>query len=173
MAPARRPVRPSRVARSPSATRRSRAAQQTLAPNTPCRRDARRYPSRVCPGDLHQPGHQRRGRWRRHGDLYARLGWHVRPRQHDGHVRHNRRLHQTRHADETRVATRRASALVTYTNPATSDAVDGAGTATCTPVSGGTFALGNTTVTCGTTDACTKHAMPTRRASLPVARLPW
>ena len=38
---------------------------------------------------------------------------------------------------------------MTYTSPATSDAVDGASTASCLPASGTTFALGNTTVTGG------------------------
>jgi hypothetical protein len=49
-------------------------------------------------------------------------------------------------------ATGSGGAVATYTSPATSDAVDGAGTATCAPASGSTFALGNTTVTCNATD---------------------
>ena len=59
------------------------------------------------------------------------------------------------HGDITAEATSAAGAVVTYTAPATSDIVDGAGTATCTstPASGGTFPLGSTTVTCNATDA--------------------
>ena len=52
------------------------------------------------------------------------------------------------HATVTAEATSAAGAVVTYTSPTTSDAVDGAGTASCTAVSGSTFAIGNTTVTC-------------------------
>ena len=40
-----------------------------------------------------------------------------------------------------------------YTAPTTTDAVDGSGTATCTPVSGSTFSIGPNTVKCSTTDA--------------------
>lgn len=50
-------------------------------------------------------------------------------------------------------ATSAAGAVVGYTSPATSDAVDGAGSATCLPASGSTFALGTTTVTCNAHDA--------------------
>jgi hypothetical protein len=57
------------------------------------------------------------------------------------------------HADVTEEATSAAGALVTYTAPATLDAVDGAGTATCTPTSGSQFALGTTPVNCSITDA--------------------
>jgi len=57
------------------------------------------------------------------------------------------------HADVNAEATSGTGAVVSYTNPATSDAVDGAGTASCAPASGGTFALGNTTVTCNATDS--------------------
>ncbi len=42
---------------------------------------------------------------------------------------------------------------VNYTAPTTSDVVDGAGIATCSPVSGSLFAPGNTTVTCAATDS--------------------
>ena len=44
-------------------------------------------------------------------------------------------------------ATSASGAPVTYTPPATSDNVDSAGTASCTPSSGSTFAVGTTTVT--------------------------
>jgi hypothetical protein len=65
------------------------------------------------------------------------------------------------HGDETAEATSAAGAVVSYTSPATSDAVDGAKTASCTPPSGGTFPLGNTTVTCNATDAAGNHATAT------------
>ena len=45
-----------------------------------------------------------------------------------------------------------AGAVATFTSTAT-DAVDGAPAVTCAPVSGSTFALGTTTVTCSSTDA--------------------
>ncbi len=54
--------------------------------------------------------------------------------------------------DVTAEATSAAGAVTTYTSPATADAVDGPGTATCLPASGSTFALGATTVTCNATD---------------------
>ncbi|NJD57044.1 MAG: HYR domain-containing protein [Nitrospirae bacterium] len=65
------------------------------------------------------------------------------------------------HGDETAEATGPSGAVVNYTSPATSDAVDGAGTATCLPASGGTFALGKTTVTCNATDAANNKAIAT------------
>ena len=54
-----------------------------------------------------------------------------------------------------------SGAVVTYTSPATSDAVDGAGVATCLPASGSTFPIGNTTVTCNATDVAGNHALAT------------
>ncbi len=65
------------------------------------------------------------------------------------------------YGDVTAEATSASGAVVSYTSPATSDAVDGAGTANCLPASGGTFALGNTTVTCNATDAAGNKAVPT------------
>jgi hypothetical protein len=65
------------------------------------------------------------------------------------------------HGDITREATTPAGATVNYTAPATSDAVDGAGTATCSPAPADTFALGDTTVTCNATDAAGNHAIAT------------
>jgi alpha-tubulin suppressor-like RCC1 family protein len=59
----------------------------------------------------------------------------------------------TAHADINAEAASSAGAVVTYTSPATSDAVDGPGTSTCAPASGSTFVLGDTTVTCSATDA--------------------
>lgn len=55
-------------------------------------------------------------------------------------------------ADITAEATSAAGAAVTYASPATHDAFDGDGVATCIPASGSTFALGATTVTCSATD---------------------
>jgi hypothetical protein len=57
------------------------------------------------------------------------------------------------HLDETAEATSAAGAVVAYTSPSTADAIDGPGTASCSPVSGSTFALGDTPVTCNATDA--------------------
>jgi hypothetical protein len=65
------------------------------------------------------------------------------------------------HADINTEATSGTGAVVSYTSPATSDAVDGAGTASCAPASGGSFALGNTTVTCNATDAHGNAAIAT------------
>lgn len=65
------------------------------------------------------------------------------------------------HADVTAEATSSAGAVVTYTSPATSDAVDGLQTAACLPASGTAFAFGNTTVTCSITDAHGNVATPT------------
>jgi hypothetical protein len=65
------------------------------------------------------------------------------------------------HGSVTATATSQSSAVVSYTSPATSDAVDGAGTATCLPASGSTFAVGTTTVTCNASDAAGNAATPT------------
>ena len=58
-------------------------------------------------------------------------------------------------------ATSANGAKVTYTSPGTTDAVDGPGTANCTPASGTTFAVGSTTVTCNATDDAGNNATPT------------
>jgi hypothetical protein len=65
------------------------------------------------------------------------------------------------HDDVTAEATSAAGAIVTYTSPATTDNVDDPGTATCAPVSGSQFALGDTTVTCNAIDAAGNAAIPT------------
>ena len=65
------------------------------------------------------------------------------------------------HGDETVEATSSLGAVATYAAPATSDIVDGPGTATCSPVSGAQFALGNTTVTCDATDGAGNAATST------------
>jgi uncharacterized protein YuzB (UPF0349 family) len=64
------------------------------------------------------------------------------------------------HGDITAEATSASGASVSYTAPATSDAVDGAGAATCSPAPGSTFALGGTLVTCRATDAHGNNATP-------------
>jgi hypothetical protein len=56
-------------------------------------------------------------------------------------------------ADASAEATGPDGAAVTFASPATHDAVDGDGVATCAPASGSTFALGDTTVTCAAMDA--------------------
>ncbi len=50
--------------------------------------------------------------------------------------------------------------IVLFTAPATSDTVDGVGTATCTPASGSLFPVGVTTVTCTATDTHGNSAVP-------------
>jgi hypothetical protein len=65
------------------------------------------------------------------------------------------------HADVNATATGANGALVNYTSPGTTDAVDGNGTATCLPASGTTFAVGPTTVTCNATDAAGNKAAST------------
>ncbi|HET6406026.1 MAG TPA: HYR domain-containing protein, partial [Candidatus Thermoplasmatota archaeon] len=57
-------------------------------------------------------------------------------------------------------ATGADGAIVAFDAPATSDAVDGDGLATCAPSSGGLFALGETLVTCSATDAAGNVADP-------------
>lgn len=65
------------------------------------------------------------------------------------------------HADVTAEATSSAGAIVTYTSPVTSDTVDGAGSATCSPISGSTFAISTTIVNCNAVDAHGNHAIQT------------
>jgi hypothetical protein len=65
------------------------------------------------------------------------------------------------HTNVTAEATSAAGAVVNYTSPATHDLVDGNGVATCSPASGSTFALGETTVTCNASDAHGNAATPT------------
>ncbi len=57
------------------------------------------------------------------------------------------------HANLTAEATSASGAVVTYSAPATHDAVSGDGVATCSPASGSTFPVGTTTVTCSASDA--------------------
>jgi hypothetical protein len=82
------------------------------------------------------------------------------------------------HGNETAEATGPTGATVTYTAPATSDAVDGAGTASCLPASGSVFALGTTTVTCDATDtagsaaASTTFSVTVQDKTAPVIVLP-
>jgi hypothetical protein len=65
------------------------------------------------------------------------------------------------HADVTAAATGPSGASVVYSAPATTDAVDGNGTATCSPASGATFPLGTAIVTCNAHDAAGNAAAPT------------
>jgi len=58
-------------------------------------------------------------------------------------------------------ATSDSGALVTYTNPTTSDIVDGTGTAYCSLESGKQFKIGDTTVTCTATDSHGNPAVAT------------
>ena len=58
-------------------------------------------------------------------------------------------------------ATSASGATVTYTPPDSHDAHDGTLPADCSPVSGTTFALGLTTVTCNKTDSARNVAAPT------------
>jgi len=57
------------------------------------------------------------------------------------------------HEDLTFEATSPSGADATYTNPIATDLVDGSTAVSCSPVSGFTFALGTTTVTCLSTDS--------------------
>lgn len=65
------------------------------------------------------------------------------------------------HVDETAEATSAAGAVVNYTSPTTSDAVDGSGVASCLPASGTFFAFGDTVVNCNATDDAGNVAVPT------------
>jgi len=65
------------------------------------------------------------------------------------------------HADIVEEATGASGATVFYTNPATSDAVDGPGFALCSPPSGSAFGFGDTTVTCSATDSQNNAAIQT------------
>ena len=64
------------------------------------------------------------------------------------------------HADQTEEATSAAGAIVSYSSPATTDAVDGTSTAVCLPASGSSFPFGPTPVTCNAMDAAGNHALP-------------
>jgi len=65
------------------------------------------------------------------------------------------------HDDVTAEAASADGAVLNYSSPATSDAVYGNGTATCTPASGSQFALGSTKVTCNATDGSGNAAVAT------------
>jgi hypothetical protein len=64
------------------------------------------------------------------------------------------------HPDITVTAQDIAGAVVNYTPPATHDVVDGDGVATCSPLPGTTFPIGDTIVTCTATDATGNQATP-------------
>jgi hypothetical protein len=63
------------------------------------------------------------------------------------------------------------SAVVTYA-PTATDACSGPAAVTCTPASGSTFPIGNTTVTCSATDACNNTGTCTFVVSVFDAELP-
>jgi len=63
------------------------------------------------------------------------------------------------HANVTAEASGPNGTTVTYSPPATHDAVDGNGLASCSPASGSTFPLGHTPVTCSAADAAGNHAI--------------
>lgn len=65
------------------------------------------------------------------------------------------------HTNITTNATSVSGAVVTYTNPSATDLVDGAIATVCAPVSGSTFAIGVTTVTCTATDSHKNSASTT------------
>jgi hypothetical protein len=65
------------------------------------------------------------------------------------------------HDDVTEEATSAAGAISNYTLPPTSDAVDGAGTASCSPAPGSQFELGTNAVACNATDGHGNAAAPT------------
>lgn len=65
------------------------------------------------------------------------------------------------HADLSAEATGAAGATVTYSAPAASDSLDGAVTVSCAPLTGSTFAIGHTTVTCSAHDAAGNTAHST------------
>jgi hypothetical protein len=65
------------------------------------------------------------------------------------------------HANISTPATDASGAVVAYTPPNATDAVDGTFPATCSPASGSTFAPGLTQVTCNASDAAGNAATPT------------
>jgi hypothetical protein len=65
------------------------------------------------------------------------------------------------HANISAIAPGRTWTFVSYTSPATMDAVDGAGTASCSPVSGSIFLAGTTAVTCTAIDSSGNSASNT------------
>jgi hypothetical protein len=64
------------------------------------------------------------------------------------------------HADVTAEATSASGAAVTYITPPAVDSADPSVPVTCTPASGATFPLGDTTVTCNATDSSGNAAAP-------------
>ncbi len=64
------------------------------------------------------------------------------------------------HADITVNTASAAGATVSYNSPATSDIVDGTGLASCSPLSGSLFPVGDTQVVCSATDSHGNSAAP-------------
>jgi len=65
------------------------------------------------------------------------------------------------HADISLETTAVAGAVITYTAPNATDNIDATAVATCSPLSGTTFSVGDTTVTCNKTDTAGNVATPT------------
>jgi len=79
--------------------------------------------------------------------------------------------------DQTVEATAPSGATVAYTYPTASDSVDGSITPTCKPTSGGTFSVGDTTVSCTATDKAGNAASQTftvtvKDATPPTVKVP-
>ncbi len=64
------------------------------------------------------------------------------------------------HSDIFSTSTKLVGGNINFTSPATTDIVDGAGTATCTPASGNRFHIGETNVVCTAVDAHGNAANP-------------
>jgi hypothetical protein len=79
----------------------------------------------------------------------------------DVHVRDTTAPAIQAHANLVTEATGSTGAAVTYTTPTASDLVSGTVTVTCAPVSGSTFAVGHTTVTCSAQDAAGNNGSST------------
>jgi len=62
-----------------------------------------------------------------------------------------------------------AGATVTFSNPTATDQIDGARPVTCSPPSGGLFAVGETTVTCSATDLSNNTSRTTLKVTVDAA----
>jgi len=69
-------------------------------------------------------------------------------------------------SDITTDATSAAGAVVTYTDPTATDLVDGSVVVTCSPVSGSTFPIEDTTITCTAIDAASNTATSTFKVTV-------
>ncbi|HET9915367.1 MAG TPA: HYR domain-containing protein, partial [Anaerolineales bacterium] len=75
-------------------------------------------------------------------------------------------------ADITVTSSSAAGMVVNYTSPSASDVVDGPAPVNCSPVSGSTFPLGTTIVTCTATDSATNTAFSTFNVQVNLASTP-